>query len=71
MPEPFKNMFSREFVKKLAAATVAVEPAFRAADMLARTIVAPAELPIGIITALAGAPFFLWVLLRDRTRNGW
>ncbi|WP_420854872.1 FecCD family ABC transporter permease [Shinella kummerowiae] len=41
------------------------------ADMLARTIVAPAELPIGIITALAGAPFFLWVLLRDRTRNGW
>lgn len=41
------------------------------ADMLARTIVAPAELPIGIITALAGAPFFLWVLLRDRTRTGW
>ena len=41
------------------------------ADMLARTIVAPAELPIGIITALAGAPFFLWVLLRDRTHNGW
>jgi iron complex transport system permease protein len=41
------------------------------ADMLARTIVAPAELPIGIITALAGAPFFLWVLLRDRSRNGW
>ena len=41
------------------------------ADMLARTIVAPTELPIGIITALAGAPFFLWVLLRDRTRNGW
>jgi len=41
------------------------------ADMLARTVVAPAELPIGIITALAGAPFFLWVLLRDRGRNGW
>ena len=41
------------------------------ADMLARTIVAPAELPIGIITALAGAPFFLWVLLRDRARNSW
>ncbi|UPA23702.1 FecCD family ABC transporter permease [Shinella oryzae] len=41
------------------------------ADMLARTIVAPAEVPIGIITALAGAPFFLWVLLRHRGRNGW
>jgi iron complex transport system permease protein len=36
------------------------------ADAVARTIVAPAELPIGIITAIAGAPFFLWTLLRRR-----
>lgn len=41
-----------------------------AADMAARTIVAPAELPIGIITALAGAPFFLWMLLRNRPSAG-
>ncbi|NBC18773.1 MAG: iron chelate uptake ABC transporter family permease subunit [Bacteroidetes bacterium] len=39
------------------------------ADLLARTIVAPAELPIGIVTALLGAPFFLWLLLRDRSRG--
>lgn len=37
------------------------------ADALARTIVAPAELPIGIITALFGSPFFLWLLLKRRT----
>ncbi|MEM9330607.1 MAG: iron ABC transporter permease [Pseudomonadota bacterium] len=36
------------------------------ADMIARTIVAPAEMPIGIITALAGAPFFIWLLVRKR-----
>jgi len=36
------------------------------ADAVSRTIVAPAELPIGIVTALAGAPFFLWILLRKR-----
>ncbi|HBF31202.1 iron ABC transporter permease [Rhizobium sp.] len=36
------------------------------ADALARTIVAPAELPIGIITALFGSPFFLWLLLKRR-----
>jgi iron complex transport system permease protein len=36
------------------------------ADLIARTVVAPAELPIGILTAIAGAPFFLWLLLRDR-----
>lgn len=40
------------------------------ADMVARTIVPPAELPIGIITAFAGAPFFLWVLMRGRARLG-
>lgn len=34
------------------------------ADMISRVIVAPAELPIGIITAVLGAPFFLWILLR-------
>lgn len=37
------------------------------ADMVTRVIVAPAELPIGILTALIGAPFFLWILLRDRS----
>jgi iron complex transport system permease protein len=33
------------------------------ADSFARTIVAPAEMPIGILTAIIGAPFFLWLLL--------
>ena len=37
------------------------------ADMIARTAVAPAELPIGIVTAILGAPFFLWLLLRQRS----
>jgi iron complex transport system permease protein len=36
------------------------------ADLLARTLLAPQEIPIGVITALAGAPFFLWVLRRSQ-----
>jgi iron complex transport system permease protein len=36
------------------------------ADTLARTVVAPAEMPIGILTAAIGAPFFLAMLLRQR-----
>jgi iron complex transport system permease protein len=36
------------------------------ADIVARTVVAPAELPIGIVMALLGRPFFLWLLLRRR-----
>ncbi|MCL4561411.1 MAG: iron ABC transporter permease [Chloroflexi bacterium] len=39
------------------------------ADVLARWVLAPQELPVGIITALVGAPFFLWVLQRAK-RNG-
>ncbi|WP_414124142.1 FecCD family ABC transporter permease [Rhizobium sp. BR 317] len=38
------------------------------ADVVARTVVSPAELPIGIITAGVGGPFFLWMLLRQRSR---
>lgn len=37
-----------------------------AADLAARTLVSPAEMPIGVLTAITGAPFFLWLLLRDR-----
>jgi iron complex transport system permease protein len=40
------------------------------ADLVARTLTAPAELPIGIVTALLGAPFFLWLLLRHRQQWG-
>ena len=39
-------------------------------DVIARIIVTPAELPIGIITAVVGAPIFLWILLRQRGRGG-
>ncbi len=35
------------------------------ADLVSRMVVAPAELPIGIITALIGSPVFLWILLRQ------
>ncbi len=36
------------------------------ADLISRTIVAPSELPIGIITAIAGGPVFIAILLRQR-----
>jgi iron complex transport system permease protein len=36
------------------------------ADLAARLLLAPAELPIGIVTALIGAPFFLYLLVRER-----
>lgn len=39
------------------------------ADLIARVVLAPVEIPVGIVTALAGGPFFLWLLLRgERSR---
>ncbi|MDX6739276.1 iron ABC transporter permease [Actinocorallia sp. A-T 12471] len=40
------------------------------ADLLARTVVAPGELPLGVVTAFVGAPFFLAVLRSSRGRSG-
>jgi iron complex transport system permease protein len=40
------------------------------ADLLARTIVLPAELPIGVLTSCIGGPFFIWLLLRRRAAEG-
>ncbi|WP_298916982.1 iron ABC transporter permease [uncultured Algimonas sp.] len=36
------------------------------ADIVARTVAAPAELPLGVVTSLIGAPFFIWLLSRQR-----
>ncbi|MEM8577255.1 MAG: iron ABC transporter permease [Pseudomonadota bacterium] len=36
-------------------------------DVISRSIIPPAELPIGIVTAVLGAPVFLWILLRQRS----
>lgn len=38
-------------------------------DALARVVLAPAELPVGVVTALLGGPFFLYLLLRSKTRS--
>ncbi|MFF2350154.1 FecCD family ABC transporter permease [Kitasatospora sp. NPDC058115] len=41
-----------------------------AADLAARTLAEPAELPLGVLTALIGSPFFFWLLRRTRTKQG-
>ncbi|MFJ4104511.1 FecCD family ABC transporter permease [Amycolatopsis japonica] len=41
-----------------------------AADLGARTLFSYADLPIGMLTALVGGPFFFWLLLRTRRRSG-
>jgi iron complex transport system permease protein len=54
----------------LPAAVILGAAMLLAADTVARTIAAPAELPVGIVTAIIGAPFFLVLLLRQRALVG-
>jgi iron complex transport system permease protein len=57
--------------RKLVPASALVGAAFLVlADCLARTVLAPVEIPIGVVTAFFGGPFFLY-LLRRRKRRYW
>src|SRR5690606_35188558 len=38
------------------------------ADTLGRTVIAPAQIPAGLLTAMLGAPYFVWLLWRSRAR---
>ena len=52
-------------------ATIGGGAVLLAADAVARTVLAPRDLPVGIITAVAGAPFFLWLLRRAKQEVFW
>lgn len=55
----------------LPAATIGGALFVVVADLLARTLVAPSELPLGVLTALVGGPFFLWLLRQSGRRYQW
>jgi iron complex transport system permease protein len=38
-------------------------------DTVARTVMAPSEIPVGVLTSLIGGPFFLWILATKRSRG--
>jgi iron complex transport system permease protein len=50
----------------LPAATLFGAAFLVACDVGARTLLAPVELPVGVLTAMIGGPFFLWLLIRKR-----
>ena len=50
----------------LPCSTLAGASLLLVADTLARTLVQPAEMPVGLLTSLIGGPYFLWLILRTR-----
>jgi iron complex transport system permease protein len=64
VPHLLRLAFGNDQRMLVPAAALAGGLAVMAADLAARTVIAPAQLPVGVVTALTGVPMFLWMLLR-------
>jgi len=64
VPHAMRFLFGSDHRMLLPAAAFGGAIAMVIADTLARTVVAPTELPVGVMTALAGAPLFIYLLRR-------
>ncbi len=68
VPHAIRLCVGPSYRRILPLAAILGVPFLCLADLLARTLLSPAEIPIGVITAVAGAPFFLFLLHRNRVR---
>jgi iron complex transport system permease protein len=66
VPHMLRLVFGNDQRMLLPASALGGGAAVMGADLVARTAIAPAQLPVGVITALAGVPVFLWMLLHRR-----
>jgi iron complex transport system permease protein len=64
MPHVVRLLVGADHRRALPAAALLGATFLVACDMVARTVAAPEELPVGILTALVGGPFFLWLMRR-------
>jgi iron complex transport system permease protein len=67
VPHLARRFIGPDHRKLLPASALGGATLLLIADAIARTIVSPGVLPIGVLTALAGAPFFLYILWQTRT----
>lgn len=66
VPHIMRRLVGEESRPLLAACALGGAVLLTASDLLARILFVPYELPVGIVLALVGGPFFLWLLLRQR-----
>jgi len=71
VPHVMRMWFGGDYRRLIPLSMVGGAAFLLVADVLARVVLAPQEIPLGIITALAGAPFFLWVLRRSKNQGYW
>lgn len=71
VPHIMRLLWGSDYRRLLPLSMIGGAALLLGADVLARVVMAPQEVPLGIITSLAGAPFFLWLLRRSRQQYPW
>lgn len=69
VPHVVRLLWGPDYRRTLPLAILVGGSFLLAADVVARVVLAPRELPVGVITAVVGAPFFLWLLYRTKGRG--
>ncbi len=71
VPHVVRLLWGGDYRRLIPLSIIAGAAFLLLADILARTIIAPQEVPLGVVTALFGAPFFLWLLRRTKQQTFW
>ena len=71
VPHLMRLWFGADYRRLIPLSIISGASALLISDVIARIVLAPQEIPVGIITALVGAPFFLWVLRRAKNQGYW
>ena len=71
VPHVVRLLWGGDYRRLIPLSIIAGAALLLLADILARTIIAPQEVPLGIVTAMFGAPFFLWLLRRTKRQTFW
>ncbi|MCA9959323.1 MAG: iron chelate uptake ABC transporter family permease subunit [Chloroflexota bacterium] len=71
VPHLVRILWGPDYKRLLPLSILGGGSALLLADLLARVLLAPQTLPVGVVTSLAGAPFFLWILRRAKAQAYW
>jgi len=71
VPHLMRILWGHDYRRLIPLSILGGGTALLLADLLARTLLAPQVIPVGIVTAIVGAPFFLWVLRRAKNQAIW
>lgn len=69
IPHILRMMFTADHRLVIPGSALLGAALLTLADLIARTVVAPAELPIGILTAMIGAPVFIYIIITERNKT--